>query len=83
MDSRSRRTIFNVFTQNKVNIKDKVYNNLELIAENIYDELAQAQKDFDRIASAALDSSCDMEEQTNGAHQEIHDILVEQGTLSA
>ena len=39
------------------------------------------QIDCDRVEGAALRSGCDLDDQTNGAYEEIHKILVEMGVI--
>jgi hypothetical protein len=48
----------------------------ETMAAELVDEI-----DHDRVEKAALNSGCDLEEQTTGAYDEIKKILVELGVL--
>lgn len=69
-------TVLRNHLENVVNPEGKP---LEAVAQTLLD---QGAIDFARAEKAALDSSCDLDEQTQGAHDEIKDMLVEIGALA-
>jgi len=72
--------IRNVLADNKHKLLNR-NSNLSANAEDIFDNMDDAT--LDRIAKAALNSGTEMDEQTEGAYDEIKKVLIEQGVLSA
>ncbi|MYM92646.1 hypothetical protein [Duganella vulcania] len=68
--------IENVLRDYSLRVTDTQGKSFEMMAAEVLDEI-----DSERVEKAALDSGCDLDEQTQGAHDEIHKILVEIGVL--
>lgn len=73
-----------------LDIETVLQNNAKLIEANHtgdFEELSNAlfdkftPEDFGRVERAALDSGIEMDEQTDGAHEEIRIILIEKNVL--
>lgn len=71
--------IENVLRQNSHRVANSKGIPFETLAEDLFDALTP--EDLDRIAGAALDMGDDLEEQTDGAYEEIRLLLVQRGVL--
>lgn len=68
--------IENVLHDYSLRVTDTRGKSFEKMAAELIDEINCA-----RVEKAALDSGCDLDEQTQGAYDEIKKILVEMGVL--
>lgn len=75
----TQEDVENVLRNHLENVVNPEGEPLEAVAKALFD---QSAIDFARVEKAALDSSCDLDEQTQGAYDEIKDILVEIGALA-
>lgn len=68
-----------VLRAHRERIVSPMVRSFDALAQSVYGELTD--EDFGRIEKAALDSGTDMDEQTDGAHDELRTILSERGIL--
>lgn len=68
--------IENVLRNYSLRVADTQGKSFETMAAELIDEI-----DCERVEKAALKAGCDLDEQTQGAHDEIKKILVELGIL--
>lgn len=68
--------IENVLQMYSLRVTDTQGKSFETMAAELIDEI-----DHDRVEAAALASGCDLDDQTQGAYDEIQMILVELGVL--
>lgn len=66
-----------VLRRNSLRVSNTQGKSFSEIAEQLIDEI-----DHERVESAAMCASCELEEQTEAAHEEIKTICVELGVLS-
>lgn len=68
--------IENVLRSYSLRVVDTQGKSFEAMAAELIDEI-----DCERVEKVALNSGCDIDDQTQGAYDEIHRILVEIGVL--
>ncbi|MDO8414784.1 MAG: hypothetical protein Q7S87_01085 [Agitococcus sp.] len=72
--------VLTVLMNNRSNIKDTSQRNLDAYAENLFEE--HILMEAPRVEDAALASGNSIGNQTDGAHEEIRQILVENEVLT-